>query len=51
MASNLSENVRSQIAILNKEVLFQCQITAGPKVSMGPEHGILNHFRDQADQK
>ena len=35
MTSELSESVKSQIAILSKEGLSQCQIMAGHKVSKG----------------
>ena len=46
MASELSESVRSQIVILSKEGLSQCQIMARLNVSKGAEHGTLKHFAE-----
>ena len=46
IASGLSESVRSQIVILNKQGLSLCQIMARLKVSKGAVFGTLECFAE-----
>ncbi len=46
MTSELSEGVRSQTVILNKEGLSQCQIMTRLEVCKGAVHGALKRFAE-----